>query len=455
MTDFEKIDSEEKFLEVYGDVRFNHCQMDFDILRDADNHLCVHEFPASWHKPEDTLLYKFGFIGEHNFWMYREAFRFEEYGVEPIQYKRIELDGLRNFCAYKYLDEHPDFRHLFPHTSMTRDGMVAFTPDAQKGRQDRQVRMKFGKFFRRYFTGNISDDDLKYLSNEFMGKYAPLEIKWASGKDIAKVYGYYHEGFSSCMAGDHDFDCRDHHPAEVYDSPDIKLAYFGNPETERVSARCLINVKEKEFSVVYGNEQLRDMLQDLGYKKGDLLGCRLKKIHLRGERYVMPYLDGTAYFDDYDSEYFIVAEEGGWCAGSTSGVVYLQALQSCDCCGEPYPEDDLQDTYDDAAVCGYCLDEEYRYAHVPGGDYAYVRYDEVVWSEIENEYFEESMVDDEIVHVPTRDDYCLKDECVWSARQQEWIYSDDAIEVEVIKVVDTDYVHQDFEIEDEGDLRVA
>lgn len=459
MTDFEKIDSEEKFLEVYGDKKFLHFPFDYVIERDSEGRLWVNEFPASWGNITDTLLYKYGFIDEQSFWMWREHFRFQEdRDINDVKYKRVELQGLRQILDLDtcWLDEVEGMEKLFPHTSMVRDGMIAYTPDEKKGQQDRQVRIKFGKFFRKYYQGEISDDELKYLSNEFMGKYGKLEIKWAKGGKIADVYQYYHDGFGSCMMGDdHEFDCDDHHPCEVYDSPDIQLAYFGNDDAQRVQARCLINVKDNQYSVVYGNEQLRDMLENMGYERGDLEGCRIRKISLGDQRYVMPYIDGTCDFNELDRDYFIISESGKYCAGTTGGVVYLKAQHMCDCCGDQYDEDELEEVFNDESVCEYCLDNAYVYAYVDRHRCEYVHRDLCVFSDTENEYYLEELVDELIVWVESRNDYCLEDDCVYSERQQEWIHSNDAVEVEVLKVTGTDWVHEDFDVDEEEDLRVA
>lgn len=203
-------------------------------------------------------------------------------------------------------------------------------------------------------------------ANDWTLSLQPAMCAWAEGADeIAEVYRH---GPSSCMSGLH-FDSSVH-PASVYDSPDVGVAFA--KRGTRIIARAAVNRLSDSYARIYGNVQaLEPWLVEQGIERdGDGLdGCRLRHIE-EGGSIVMPYLDGAQG---------ITIERGGWCrvghygeyqASSQSGLLNTSR---CEDCGEPTHEDELR--YIECAeqhLCESCVDHGFTYAVIgcsPGGRY--------------------------------------------------------------------------------------
>lgn len=444
----ERIDSLEKLL-----VRIGYISSDFEEKGEGyvDTQLVqIHEPLAPYGRAHNLPL-----LDKDNFWIWREHFRlFNTFATKLDNYNQIKLQSLENITGYYHLHSVVD-KKLYPHASEDNDGMLAFTPNEEWGKQDRQLKMKFGKFFRKYYEGDISDQQLKGLANAFVGTYGKLELLWAEGTDIADVYDYRHVGFGSCMSGEHDF--LYDNPALVYDSPDIKLAWLGNKENQEVRARALINVEKKEFSVVYGNEQLYALLKNEGYTDGDLDGCRIKKIPIgykHDSKYIMPYIDRVDNFADYDDDYFIIGG-GDWMANSTEGYMSVVPQIYCPACDEFHDEAFMEEVHGGDLICEGCIDYSYRWAEIDNtGPMGYIQEEVACFSEREGVYFHCDLVDERYVYSAYEDDFILLDEAVWSDTMQSHLHEDSAVKVEILKADSEDYVPEGYDIDDD-EMRVA
>jgi len=135
------------------------------------------------------------------------------------------------------------------------------------------------------------------------------------------------------------------------DSEDVAVAYL--TRDGRITARALINIPEKQYSRVYGDNILASMLNDQGYSSGDLSGCELPKIEYQ-DTYVMPYIDGDRSIEEYD-KYFVVGGND-YCADSINGILDINLINCC-CCDERFDPDDGE-TIDEQYICRSCVENE-------------------------------------------------------------------------------------------------
>jgi hypothetical protein len=447
----ERIDSKERLLEVMQDVQG---YMSLEYAEKQINRM--------------FSIAGFGDLDEDNFWKYRECLRYiDELDVHYIDPSFPELmdylideDMFSNPVLSGCFSDRYYHGPLFPHLSVDNDGMIAFTPNEEYGKQDRQLKMKFGKFWRKYYHDDVTDNELKNLTNAFLGKFGSMEVNFAEGADIAKVYSFYHKGFSSCMCDDEDHHFDSHtHPTEVYNTPDIQLAWVGEDGGYRegvVTARALINVPKKEYSRVYGNEQLAFALESMGYTQGDLEGCRLLKIQEDDDCYVMPYLDETDTFTEYDGDHWVVSVRGEHTADSTIGYIHTVQQEMCDHCEDYVNADSLTPTEGYGHVCSHCLEDNFVEAYNAHGEVTWAYHETVV--EVESDdyitLYHTDCIDSDIVYSGYHDCYFKEEDAIWSDTVESYIARDTAIEVEIISETERDYVPEEFDIDPET-MRLA
>lgn len=319
MTEY-RIDTYKKFMDKYGDVKIPN---------------------VGW------CILHYGFPNEENFWIWREVCRFK---------------------TNEYTHIGPLFLDIcFAHPSKSAPGMVAFTQNEEKGKADIQLRVKPGKYFKLLYP-NISEDEIRKLAEDFNLKHGkPQKLQWAHTEDeIEWVYTHGH-GFNSCMHKDLDAFSSPFHPVRMYGkSEDTAVAYVLN--NNRVVARTVCNLKEKEWIRIYGDTScIEHLLQQEEYNEGDLSGCCFPLIEYNNG-IVMPYIDGGSTFNTYGN-YLKIIEYGAYEANSECGLVSLQGLTVCADCEERYPEDEIQYSgYHEQPICNNCASQQYYYAKTVHGE---------------------------------------------------------------------------------------
>tara|TARA_R110000787_G_scaffold5761_1_gene20695 strand:- start:9675 stop:11282 length:1608 start_codon:yes stop_codon:yes gene_type:complete len=197
----------------------------------------------------------------------------------------------------------------FVHVSELDKSKLAYYPTVKHLETDRVVSVRAGKLFRRALSEGWKDDVVADITNRYLTTVSVSKVQWARTAD--EIEHVYVTGPRSCMGGRGDDDecIRTHeHPSRVYATDDIAVAYVQS-ESGKINSRCVVNVKEKYYSVFYGNTtHLRSLLIAQGYTEGDLCGCRVKKIKDRGA-YVMPYIDNCEYLTSYDKDHFLIRAE--------------------------------------------------------------------------------------------------------------------------------------------------
>lgn len=187
------------------------------------------------------------------------------------------------------------------HVSKEDAGQIAYTVDRANGEADRQIRTTLGRFLQKWYPA-MPDDMLQNLVSEHTAEVS-TELELLSGQAIVD---FYMSGqLASCMThgAEHWAGLDGHHPAEVYDRPNVYLAVVRDTEG-KVNGRSLVwhvSETDKRFIRCYGTPALQKRLVRMGYKSGTWQGMKFKAIKLSPvdgqssdqERYLMPYLDGA------------------------------------------------------------------------------------------------------------------------------------------------------------------
>jgi len=183
------------------------------------------------------------------------------------------------------------------HVSKDDPQMVAYTPDAVMGEQDRQLKLSLGKLLLRLYPAATADQVKNAVERHKVEIDATVEF--IEGPGIADAYD---AGPSSCMAGKV-WNLEGHRPADAYDAPGIRLAVIRDAEG-KIRYRSLVyeaSPTDKRWIRSYpddGSRLLSGKLEKLGYRCGSLGGAVLKTIRLKDGRYVVPYLDQNGKMAD-------------------------------------------------------------------------------------------------------------------------------------------------------------
>lgn len=254
----------------------------------------------------------------------------------------------------------------FAHHSLEKDCFVSFTPDETFGKADRQLRMKPGRYLKKYFP-DLSDEEIRSWALEFEDQVKKAELLFASTRE--DIRWVYENGPRSCMKGVPDeFDvsynnCGDVHPCEIYAAGDLAVAYIKSSSVEdKVTARTLCWPEKKIFSRTYGDEhRLKVALEDAGYEydPAQLVGAKLLRIRC-GSGFVAPYIDHYPDLKDTGTHLVITNGSGHYCVDNTDGSVGCDT-QECEHCGCTIYDGD--DTYEvqGNTWCESCYENESFY----------------------------------------------------------------------------------------------
>lgn len=178
---------------------------------------------------------------------------------------------------------------IFAHISLDDPKLVAFTPDAQCGENDKQVRLTIGKLISKYLP-IISQKCLQEMILDHESETNP-EILWASGQELTDIYKNM-GSIGACMSKTN----WAVHPTVAYHTDEIKLAYLKKGNT--IVARTLVyepkDGSKKVFIRMYPRAHaLEKHLNKLGYVVGDFSGAKLNTVKIKNDQYALPYLDGN------------------------------------------------------------------------------------------------------------------------------------------------------------------
>jgi len=265
-------------------------------------------------------------------WQSREQGRFDDgtYQVVPA------LDGLT------YPPEH------YVHLSVkdTESDFVAYTPSNEYGERDRQVRLKLGKYLRKTFP-TLTDAEIQAAVNALRSQLAlaeqPATLYFATDRDtITEIFETEmcacNSEYVSCMHGKFTDEIRPYH---VYaDSPDVAVAYVR--AEGKIVSRSVVSTKDHVWIRAYSREDgdsatdcesLKALLQQAGYKRGELYGNRLTMLPSKHGSPMLPYIDNGGLEVTSTGSYWEVVQEGQgeYVADCTDGTAN-EAGERCDSC---------------------------------------------------------------------------------------------------------------------------
>jgi hypothetical protein len=246
----------------------------------------------------ESILCSLRYVSEKkNWWARRELLRQESGAYERTDTMAMLVD--RFFL-----------HHFFIACSPSEKGMVIYTPDAESGARDKQVKTTFGRLFRKLLP-LLTDNQVRVMEEEHLAELDDSFLVATSIEDVERVYRTM-RGDTGCMRHDpSDYDLPDDvHPSHFYAEGNngVGVAYLevgGN-----ITARTVIYVNpkdptDKRFVRLYGDYKLEKKLKLQGYRCASLAGIDMPAIELpNAERHypdwnpastiplVIPYLDG-------------------------------------------------------------------------------------------------------------------------------------------------------------------
>lgn len=348
-----------------------------------------------------------------NFWAWRELLR--TYDLPALK------DIFKCYAPPVFGDEPWVNKLHFVHVCQDDNSMVAFTPDAEKGRRDVRIKMTVGKYLTKYHMDDLKatvsltaitqfrenqrlkatttsgalrkvkdytdvpDDEIReILATEVIKQWADKHrerveegtVLFASTREECSEV--YLNGPSSCMDAAHKSTYHPNtggiHPAEMYAGPDTVIAYTRRGGKINARTVCHIGVNPPRFTRVYGDATIATRLQAMGFVESystsgarGLDGARLLKqvSPVNPENYIMPYLDAPAQYLRMEGDYIVVSKASTDSPGATQyGSVYVENSASyvpCTCCGTKHNPKRMHTVMGGGLVCGLCLDSDYIY----------------------------------------------------------------------------------------------
>lgn len=304
-------------------------------------------------------------------WRQREAERFYDGTYTRVPWHNT----LESINRYRTGDEQTTAARMldhFAHVSLDNPGMIAYTADEAKGVDDKQMRVKPGKYLTEFGASIFSAEEILKFASHVKAFTAGVQFA-KTANEIARVYVSGH-GFNSCMdARNFDYDDT---PVRAYAYKDLAVAYIGSlDETserptskDRVLARAVVWPDKKLYSRVYGEEELLEKaLQSLGYVAGGMRGARIAAIESSRGRYVMPYVDCCSYADlktDEDGNEYFVLGRGDYDTKPTCGYTG-DSGNTCSNCGEECDEDEsyCRSCEESSYFCDSCEETRFRRTH--------------------------------------------------------------------------------------------
>lgn len=244
-------------------------------------------------------------------WRAREARKFEKGEYQPLPW---DLPAIEDHYA---------------HIALGAENMVAFTESDRKGQEDRQTRLKPGRYVQRFYP-HLSQDEIRAYACQ-IDNVKDLQIA-TSAEDIIHVYTH---GPHSCMAYGVEEFSSDIHPVSVYGNSDLQLAFLSSVGIEderfRASARALIWPSKKVYGRIYGDaHRLSEKLQAEGYREGSLEGAKMRLIR-EDDQIVSPYVDHIQKATVSDcGKWLVVDRDGDVNTEVTDGYAINQGRNFCE-----------------------------------------------------------------------------------------------------------------------------
>lgn len=312
-----------------------------------------------------------------NFWIWRELIRSSSNSAIKA--------SIKTNISTVFNDE-PWLRpEHFIHVSTDDNTKIAYTPNAEKGLRDIQVKMAIGRYLQKYYSDTLSNEDIKKWADRHREKCEEGTVYFAvTGDEIEEVYT---NGPSSCMSKPADypeFETKGIHPSRSYAGPDTVVAYTKRDGRINARAVCHIGITPPRYSRIYGDSVLASRLEEQGFVSGSLEGARLAKIPVpdRKDHYVICYLDGSAIYVNIEGDYIRVMKQSDFAGQRSSGAVYIEnpgSQATCACCGKQVSSINIVVVFSGESVCNTCRSAHYINAYIDANrTVGYVRKDETI-----------------------------------------------------------------------------
>lgn len=264
-------------------------------------------------------------------WRARESARFD--------------DGTYRHCPW--VDRDACLDH-FVHLSVDKDAMIAYTPNAEYGHADRQVRVRPGRYLAEFYSDRTKSWR-EMMVAAVQAELETLQIAYTPA-DIEKVYRNA-RGFASCMGPDTHVDFDYQWPTRVYGNSDLAIAYTG--PIDAATSRCVIWPERKLYSRLYGlTSHLEHRLEAAGYQHGSMRGAHIRQVYEDGNL-IMPYVDGVSWCEKvtYNGQPMLRLGSGSIPTDPTCGYVTdHDDNEQCAQCGDSVSAGSL-DANDHCADC--------------------------------------------------------------------------------------------------------
>jgi len=329
----------------------------------------------------------------------------------------------------------------WPHKSITDPNRLAYTRDERSAMHNgdsdaKAVITTIGKYLTRHFPDAPSN-----LIRDIVAQYT-YGGSTVITKDMDAMVNAVISGPRSCMSPRFDILCDDReerHPYAVYD-PSLGWGMAVRTDTDgMVLGRCLLHEsedgkgfvrsykREREYSSSSGaDEAIEAYLKGLGYAKwrGWPDHIRIMRYPLRGEGFLMPYIDGGSQHVDEDGDnHFRISDYNGWEATNTSGMLNAYAC-TCEDCGNGMDEDDSYTVgYHHETRVGSCCIDEYTEVYGRRAEQYYVHSGDAV--EADGEYYHDQYLDDNNIVELNNGDYTHRDNAVYVESQDTYYHIDD------------------------------
>lgn len=232
-------------------------------------------------------------------WKIREATRMKDGTYQPLPWADQKWWG-------ELANIHSDH---YPHVSIQKTALIAFTEDDTKGSADVQTPLKPGRYLERFFGGQLNNYVIRDLSAIFSSKYEDNKLQFAeTPDDLEEIFT---EGPSSCMSkAASEYKTNGVHPVRMYAAGDLQLAYLRRQG--RVVARAIVWPEKKIYNTPYGDgARIKDLLHKAGFKSGTPFGARLTRLKYKVDKtrytFITPHVDNSSMVID-DGEHLIVAD---------------------------------------------------------------------------------------------------------------------------------------------------
>lgn len=306
----------------------------------------------------------------------KAAEKSQESGAAPVappfaDWRRRELRRFA-FGAYTptpwagaqwYLDS-PLSRLHYCHISTQNPGKVAYTESLGKGADDRQTRIRAGRYLQKYFADVLESNHVAYWAAKVSLATGESELSFATTPD--EIADTYANGPRSCMGShpDSKYHCN-RQPTYVYGAGDLAVAYINRGGD--ICSRVLCWPDKLRYGRVYGDDgafdsELVESLQNLGYRENyDTDGARLLRIRY-GEGFIVPYLDSGMGVSEHCDKYLVIDSCGDYSADSEYGTTHEEERQYCESCENSFSMDS-NFYYLESAGVSWCEDCFHEYGY--------------------------------------------------------------------------------------------